>query len=125
QDTYYDRYRFAHVFAHLKRAPQPLAARIAEIPGVGQVQTRTVAAVNLSLPDMAEPAEGRLISIPTTQGPRLNDLYLRAGRFPDPTRRGEVLAHEAFAEAHSMRPGDTLDAIINGRLQTLTVVGIA
>lgn len=125
QDAYYDRYRFAHVFARLKRAPQSLAARIAEIPGVGQVQTRTVAAVNLAIPGMAEPAEGRLISIPTTQAPRLNDLYLRAGRFPDPTRRGEVLVHEAFAEAHAMRPGDTLDAIINGRLQTLTVVGIA
>ena len=36
KDTYYDRYRFAHVFTHLKRAPDTLAARIGEIPGVGQ-----------------------------------------------------------------------------------------
>ena len=32
--TYYERYRFANVFAHLKRAPNSLSARIAEIPGV-------------------------------------------------------------------------------------------
>ena len=38
QDAYYDRYRFAHVFARLKRAPQSLAARIAEIPGVGNAK---------------------------------------------------------------------------------------
>jgi len=36
QQTYYDRYRFAHVFAHLKRAPASLAERIAELPGVGR-----------------------------------------------------------------------------------------
>ena len=33
KDTYYDRYRFAHVFAHLKRAPDTLVARIGEIQG--------------------------------------------------------------------------------------------
>ena len=124
QEAYYDRYRFAHVFTHLKRAPQALAARIAEIPGVGQVETRVVAEVNLAVPGMAEPAMGRLISLPTTRTPRLNDLYLRAGRLPDPTRRGEVVAHEAFAAAHGFRPGDTLDAVINGRLQRLTIVGV-
>ena len=34
QDTYYTRYRFADVFANLKRAPASVADRIAQIPGV-------------------------------------------------------------------------------------------
>ena len=34
RDRYYDEHRFASVFAHLKRAPNSLALRIAEIPGV-------------------------------------------------------------------------------------------
>ena len=40
KDTYYERYRFAHVFTHVKRAPNSLAKRIASIPGVARVQTR-------------------------------------------------------------------------------------
>ena len=38
--AYYERYRFAHVFANVKRAPERLAGRIAEIPGVQAVETR-------------------------------------------------------------------------------------
>src|SRR5687768_6037642 len=34
QAGYYDRYRFAHVFARVKRAPASLAGEIAEVPGV-------------------------------------------------------------------------------------------
>jgi putative ABC transport system permease protein len=36
-----------------------------------------------------------------------------------------VVLSEPFAEAHDLRAGDRLDAIINGRLQTLTVSGVA
>src|SRR5262245_62962495 len=42
QGTYYDRYRFADVFVGLKRAPNALESRLAEIPGVAHVQTRVV-----------------------------------------------------------------------------------
>ena len=43
QQTFYDRYRFAHVFAGLKRAPNHLAERIAAIPGVAAADTRVSA----------------------------------------------------------------------------------
>src|SRR5437588_12673138 len=65
RSNYYERYRFAQVFAHLKRAPLALAGRIAEIPGVSCVQTRVVADVTLDIHEMSEPASGRLISLPT------------------------------------------------------------
>jgi len=45
--TYYQDYRFAEVFSSLKRAPQSLRARIADIPGVDKVETRVVAFANL------------------------------------------------------------------------------
>ena len=125
QQTYYDRYHFADVFARVKRAPHSLAERIAEIPGVGSVQTRVVMDVTLDVPGVAEPATGRLISIPdrTTRG--LNDIHLRSGRWFEPGRRGEVLVSEAFAEANHFKPGDEVKAILNGRLQPLKIVGIA
>ena len=89
-ESYYEKYRFAQVFTHLKRAPKSLEARIAEIPGVSQVQTRVVAEVTLDIPDMSEPASGRLISIPEGHPPRLNALYLMEGRTPETGRRGEA-----------------------------------
>lgn len=125
RSTYYERYRFADVFTRLKRAPNALAARIAEIPGVARVQTRVVVDVTLNVPGLAEPAIGRLISVAERSSPGLNDLHLRQGRSIEPGRRGEALVSEAFAIANSLTLGDRLEAVINGRKQDLTIVGIA
>ena len=73
---------------------------------------------------MAEPAVGRLISIPERRRPIVNDIHLRQGRYIDPLRDGEVLVSEPFADAHKLTEGDQLSAIINGRHQTLEIVGI-
>ena len=120
---YYERYRFADVFSHMKRAPEALAARIAEIPGVAQVQTRVVVDVSLDVPGLAEPAVGRLISVPDYQPPALDRLYLREGRMIEPGRTGEVVVSEGFAAAHKLKAGDTVLAVINGRRQQLRIVG--
>lgn len=123
QATYYDQYRFADVFVQLKRAPQSLSSRFEEIPGVGAVQTRVVQDVTLSVEGLAEPATGRLISIPERPTPMLNDVYIRQGRYPE--RGDEVLASEVFAKANQLALNDTVGAILNGRWQTLRIVGIA
>lgn len=125
QETYYDRYRFAEIFAGLKRAPNTLAARIAEIPGVAHVQTRVVREVLLDVPGLNEPAVGKLVSIPETPRIDLNALHLRAGRWIEPERDSEVIASEGFAEAHGFRIGDHVTAIINGRKKRLEIVGLA
>ncbi len=125
QEAYYDQYRFAHLFARLKRAPDALKERIAEIPGVAQVEPRTVVDVMLDIPGMAEPVVGRLVSISQHLHRGLNRLHLRSGRFIEPGRKGEALASEPFAEAHGLKPGDAIRAVINGRLDTLRIVGIA
>jgi len=125
QATYYANYRFADVFASLKRAPDVLAARIGAIPGVGVVRTRVVFDVILDVPRLDEPATGRLVSIPEHRAPILNDVYLRRGRYVEPGRRDEVLASEAFTEANHLDVGDSIGAILNGRWQRLRIVGIA
>jgi putative ABC transport system permease protein len=128
QDAYYARYRFPDVFTHLKRAPSALAQRIREIPGVLRVLPRVVVDVNLDVPGLAEPATGRLISIPASPPFGLSELHIRRGRLPEAGSAGggsEVVASEAFVEAHHFQLGDSVRAIINGRLQTLTIVGVA
>src|ERR1700755_1743351 len=42
RSTFFERYRFGDVFARVKRAPDSMAERLAEIPGVAQVETRIV-----------------------------------------------------------------------------------
>lgn len=125
QSSYYERNRFARVFTHLKRAPDALAARLAEIPGVTQVQTRVVVDVTLDLPSLVVPAAGRLISLDAEPQAGLNLLHLRRGRFPEPGIRHEAVVSESFADAHGFTPGDRVRVIVNGRVESLAIVGIA
>jgi putative ABC transport system permease protein len=125
QSTYYNEYRFAQVFAQLKRAPESLTEQIRAIPGVAQIQTRVVVNVTLDLPDRVEPVTGRLVSLTERQAPMLNDLYIRQGRYSDAAQGDEVLISKAFANANQLRLDDTLGAVINGRWQPLRIVGIA
>ncbi len=124
QQTYYDQQRFADVFATVKRAPLALRSRIVAIPGVSRIELRVVADVTLDIDGLAEPATGRLISVPVPRRPMLNDLYLRRGRYLTPGRPDEVLVSESFALAHDLDPGATVPALINGRRRLLQVVGV-
>ncbi|OKH23100.1 ABC transporter permease [Chroogloeocystis siderophila] len=125
QATYYEQYRFADIFVQLKRAPESFVNQIAAISGVAQLQTRVVMDVTLDIPQRDEPAIGRLISIPEQPSVMLNDLYLRQGRYIQAGRNHEVLVSEAFVNANQLQLGDMLGAVINGRWQSLQIVGIA
>ncbi|QDT71192.1 FtsX-like permease family protein [Lacipirellula limnantheis] len=124
QQTYYDRYNFADVFASIKRAPDELINRISKIPGVAIAERRIVVPVNLSVPGLDEPASGRLISVPDVGRPRLDQLYLRRGRWLTPRSDDEALASEAFVDANQLEVGDTFSAVINGRMKELQIVGV-
>jgi putative ABC transport system permease protein len=123
RDRYYAAYRFANVFASVKRAPESLRARIAEIPGVGAVETRVVITANLSVPGLAEPATGQIVSVPTERRPMPNDLVIRVGQYP--AGADEALVSDQFARLNSLEAGDTLAAVINGRWRRLRVAGVA
>jgi putative ABC transport system permease protein len=123
--TYYERYRFADIFASVTRAPEQLAARIADIPGVQHAETRISKLATLDMAGFEEPVIGQLVSIPEHGESVLNRLALLAGRRVQPDRPDEVVLSEPFAEAHGLTPGSRLHAIINGKRRALHVVGIA
>ena len=123
-DAYYASERLADVFAAAARVPEPVAARLAVLPGVTTVETRVVADVVLDLPGLVEPASGRLVSLPRQGAPRLNAVRLRRGAWPDPARPDEVIANEVFCEAHGFGPGDRVVAIVNGRRRHLVISGV-
>jgi putative ABC transport system permease protein len=122
--AYYERHRFADVFASVRRAPKTLVSRIAEIAGVAAVEARITKLALLDIPNLREPATGQLISIPDIGEPVLNRLYLRSGRMPEPGMPQEVVVNESFAQAQGFTPGSRFSAILNGRKRELVVVGI-
>lgn len=123
--AYYDRNRFADVFADLTRAPKIVEDEIARIPGVASAETRIAKIALLDLPAVAEPASAMFVSIPEFQEQKLNLLYMRSGRLPLPADEKEVVVSEPFAKANKFDIGSTFDAILNGRKRTLRVVGTA
>ena len=125
RSTFYRDYRFADVFAMLKRAPEGLRSRLQAIPGVAQVETRVVAPVNLVVEGFSDPVTGLIHSLPDFSEPLLNGVFLRKGRLPESGRDDEIVAHESFTQAHGFEPGDRLHVIINGRRKRFTIVGIA
>jgi putative ABC transport system permease protein len=125
QSDYYQSHRFADVFAHLRRAPDSLAEQMRQWPGVTQVQTRLAVEVTVDVPGLAEPAMAKLVSVPGTHRPVLNDVQLVRGRYLDAGALDQVLVSEAFALANGLQVGDTLGAVLHGRQKTLVIVGIA
>jgi len=122
---YYRAHRFAEVFARLKRAPDAVRAELAAIPGVAAVQTAIAVQVSLDVPGLAEPAVGLINSLPERGEAELNRLHVRHGRLPETgVATGELAVGEAFAEAHGLRPGDSLAAVLNGARQGFRLSGV-
>ena len=123
--AYYERYRFAHVFATVKRAPETMRRRIALIPGVQSVETRVVKFATVDVAGFREPIISQVVSIPQNRKALHNQLVIRKGRRPAPGKTDEAIVNEAFAEAHKLKLGDPLTIVMNGRRRTLTIVGYA
>ena len=125
RDRLYRDYRFSDVWAQVKRAPEALAQRVAELPGVNEVETRLIAGAKVELPGFHEPIEAVVQSLPDQSEPAQNRLYLRSGRMLEPFADDEVLVSESFAQAQNLKPGDRLRATVYGRTQWFTIVGMA
>ncbi|WP_102224913.1 ABC transporter permease [Acidimangrovimonas sediminis] len=124
RDTYYDRARFAEVFATATRAPRSLLPEIARIPGVAQVEARVAMDVVLDMPGLARPAQARVLSLPEDGAPVLNRPTLRQGRMPTPGSTDDVAISENFGLANGLHPGDSFSAILNGQKRQLRVTGL-
>lgn len=133
RDTFYTEGRFADVFATVKRAPLALAAQLAALPGVADVQPTIEEVVRIEVPGSTDPVLGRLIGVDRRQAPRLNQVAIVQGRRlfdqggPDEPVRDTIdaLLSVGFAQARGLRPGDTVGALVNGRMRHLRIVGLA
>ncbi|MFO7287213.1 MAG: ABC transporter permease, partial [Gammaproteobacteria bacterium] len=123
--AYYERYRFADLWAPLVRAPNGLIDEIRRIEGVQAAETRVRVQALFDMPGMEEPATGEVFSLPDGAEPSVNQIVLLRGRLPQSGRRDEAVVLESFANAHGLDIGDTVDATIYGGRERITIVGIA
>jgi putative ABC transport system permease protein len=123
--AYYERYRFADVFANVTRAPKALIDQIRVIPGVAAAEPRISRLALLDIPNYLEPATGQVISLPDVGTPSLNLIHMRRGRLPEPGSANEVVVNDTFAVAHGFALGARFSAILNGRKRELVIVGTA
>ncbi len=129
RESFYQRGRFADVFAVVKRAPDALTRRLAEIDGVIDVQPTVESMARVTVPGSPDPVVGQLIGLDPRGTQRLNRVSARTGRFPEPGSGAggelEALVSEGFAQAHGLEPGARVSALVNGKLRTLRITGTA
>ncbi|MCF3596054.1 FtsX-like permease family protein [Rhodobacteraceae bacterium LMO-12] len=123
--TYYERYRLADVFAPVTRAPNHLATRLAAINGVSAVEPRVVGGALIDLPGRDLPVQAQAVSLPDLRTPRLNDVFLTDGRIIDSDHSDEILLLQSFARVHGLKPGDRIEATMNGARRSFRIVGLA
>ncbi|WP_172349374.1 ABC transporter permease [Mesorhizobium sp. NZP2298] len=124
-EAHYRNERFADIFVGMTRAPLSIVDRLREINGIGIVEPRVAEPVRVIREDTNLPISGRVISLPAAGQPLLNRLHLVQGRWPDPLHPEEVIINAAYAEARAVRSGETIEVVLNGRLQGFRVVGTA
>lgn len=123
--AYYDRYRFADIFAPVKRAPNHLLADIRKLDGVADVEGRINGAGLVDLPASEAPISARIVSFHERNGSPINGVYISEGRMLDRAQPDEILLLKPFAEAHGLKPGDRIAVTMYGARHDFMIVGLA
>lgn len=137
RETFYRDARMADVFASVRRAPRAVLPLFSGLSGVAQVQATLERPARLMLPGQVDAVMGHLVGVAQGQPLALNRVFLRAA----PGARGTTLGlwpgaaladgtlpvwiSEGFAQARGLRPGDRLQALMNGRLWGLQITALA
>ncbi len=119
--AYYERNRFADLFATVRRAPMGLMQEISAIAGVQAVDMRVSGTVIVDVPGLSEAAVGHILSLPEAEEPALNAPMLLSGTLPQTA--SEIAVNRPFALANGLGTGDVIEANLNGRKRALTISG--
>ncbi|MFM1908967.1 MAG: hypothetical protein RLZZ591_2644 [Pseudomonadota bacterium] len=126
REHFYQSNRFADVFVSLKRAPLAVLERVRLLPGVADAHATVESGARVSVPGSPDPVVGQLIGLDERTQTGLNQVSLRAGIWPRAAGSDlEALISEGFANAHGLRVGDAVTALVNGKRRRLVICGIA
>lgn len=122
--TYYERHRFADLYAPAKRAPNLLLADIRALAGVAAAEGRIRGGGLVALPAVGAPISASVISYDVFAPAPINRLYLTRGRMMRPTHPDEILLLDSFARARGLQPGDPIAITMNGVRHEFRIVGL-
>jgi len=124
-DQFYAIARFPEVFVTLKRAPLSIVPRLDAIAGVAAVEPRIVREVIVDWPAASQPVSAHMVSLSYAGDEPLARLHVRRGTAPERGSARDAAVNEAFAEANSVEPGQSIRVLLNGKVQSFRVSGIA
>lgn len=122
---YYREQRLADLTVDVKRAPRATLGPIRSLPNIREARGRIQLGILVEVATDPHPIPGRILSLPASRAPVLNDVRLHRGAWFSAPRAAEVLLNEQFAAAHGLGPGSRVRAVINDVQKELLVVGTA
>ncbi|PIQ23586.1 hypothetical protein COW36_14065 [bacterium (Candidatus Blackallbacteria) CG17_big_fil_post_rev_8_21_14_2_50_48_46] len=125
RDSYYASYRFHDFSIQLEKAPLSAVFKLADLAGVRAVRGRIVKDVNLTVAGQNETKIARITSFPLRHERVIDGLHLMNGRYFSASGIDECLVNDRFLTANQLKPGDRITVNVNGRRQSLKIVGAA
>ncbi len=120
----YDRLHFADVTFRVQAAPATVVNDIAQVEGVTAASGRLIVDTGFQLPD-GEPIRSRLIGLPASARPAVNDILILEGRYLQPNDQAVAVVESHFADFYDIHSGDTVTPMFDGEKRPLKVVGVA
>ena len=122
---YYATSRMADFWIDIKKVPVAELDVVTNIRGIAEIRPRINFLATVDLPNIAEPVNGLVLSLPDRRRPIINEITLKSGSYFSDQGRDEVLINEAFALKHKLKPGDHIHLLLNNRRQELQIIGTA
>lgn len=109
----------------VKSAPQEMLTILRRIPGIRRVDGRVIQEVEIEQNNVRDQKVfGRIISIPDTGIPAMNQPKLVSGAYPKTGALREILLEASFAKYHHYKPGDLLSINLQEDKIRFRIVGI-
>ncbi len=122
-DDYYSKCNFIDYYAEAQSFTPQLLNRVREMAGVAQATGRICRDVGADVGNDKR-VTIRLISMPDTHRPEINDVFVKSGGYFSRDGRDACLVSSKFATFYGLKKGDMLSTIINGRIYPFKISGI-
>ncbi len=121
----YDLLSMADYWITVDHLPARAVREMNLIPGVS-AEGRIIDNVKLDLAlESGQRVEARIVSMPSTHRPGINNVEVQDGSYFTPGDRREILLEKGFADHHGFEPGDWITLERNGIKAAFQMVGSA
>ncbi|HZZ26729.1 MAG TPA: FtsX-like permease family protein [Pirellulales bacterium] len=125
KQEYYQQCRMADFWIDLKKVPLAELDMLAQLPGVSEIRPRIQSYATVDLPNVVEPINALVLSLPDVQQSIINDIVLTRGSYFTEQHRNEVIINDTFARLHGLHPGQWIHLLLNNRREQLFIAGTA